>query len=88
VRCSMITVLIKLTRSRFVVTDDKEGPGSDFQKHLPDVSLSLLLDLLFGRSSSTCNRRRFSSLPLSILAISLRTSSRRRQSSSSASPLV
>jgi hypothetical protein len=48
VRCSMITVLIKLTRSRFVVTDDKEGPGSDFQKHLPDVSLSLLLDLLFG----------------------------------------
>ena len=22
---------------RFVVTDDKEGPGSEFQKHLPDV---------------------------------------------------
>ena len=30
----------------FIVSDDKEGPSSAFQKHLADVSSTLLFSLL------------------------------------------
>lgn len=57
---------LKKEGHEFIVTADKEGPDSEFQKHLPDVSITLWLtwqDLI----CHPC-RRRFSSPPLSTLA--------------------